>query len=222
MMSQRLALFDLDNTLLNGDSDHAWGEFLIHRGLVDENTHRDKNNLFYEDYLNENLDIQAYFSFTIEPLIKLTKEQRDRLHEDFMAFTINSLILPKAKRLVLDHKSKGDLCIIITATNSFITKPIADIFQVDHLLATELEVEGGRLTGRVSGIPCYQEGKLSRLQQWLERSIENFSLENSTFYSDSINDLILLEAVGTPIVVDPDQKLLQISQERGWTGISLR
>ena len=90
------------------------------------------------------------------------------------------------------------------------------------MLATELEVEGGRLTGRVSGIPCYQEGKLSRLQQWLERSIENFSLENSTFYSDSINDLILLEAVGTPIVVDPDQKLLQISQERGWTGISLR
>ena len=150
MMSQRLALFDLDNTLLNGDSDHAWGEFLIHRGLVDENTHRDKNNLFYEDYLNENLDIQAYVSFTIEPIIKLTKEQRDRLHEDFMAFTINSLILPKAKRLVLDHKSKGDLCIIITATNSFITKPIADIFQVDHLLATELEVEGGRLTGRVS------------------------------------------------------------------------
>ena len=222
MMSQRLALFDLDNTLLNGDSDHAWGEFLIHRGLVDENTHRDKNNLFYEDYLNENLDIQAYVSFTIEPIIKLTKEQRDILHEDFMAFTINSLILPKAKRLVLDHKSKGDLCIIITATNSFITKPIADIFQVDHLLATELEVEGGRLTGRVSGIPCYQEGKLSRLQQWLERSIENFSLENSTFYSDSINDLILLEAVGTPIVVDPDQKLLQISQERGWTGISLR
>ena len=170
MMSQRLALFDLDNTLLSGDSDHAWGEFLIHRGLVDEKTHRDKNNLFYEDYLNESLDIEAYVSFTIEPIKELSKEQRDRLHEDFMAFSINSIILPKAKQLVLEHKSKGDLCIMVTATNSFITKPIADIFQVDYLLATELEVEGGLLTGRVSGVPCYQEGKLSRLQQWLEGS----------------------------------------------------
>ena len=222
MMSQRLALFDLDNTLLSGDSDHAWGEFLIHRGLVDENTHRNKNNLFYEDYLNESLDIEAYVSFTIEPIKKLTKEQRDRLHEDFMAFSINSIILPKARRLILEHKSKGDLCIMITATNSFITKPIADIFQVDYLLATELEVERGLLTGRVSGVPCYQEGKLSRLQQWLEGSRENFSLENSAFYSDSINDLKLLEAVGTPIVVDPDNKLLRISQERGWTRISLK
>ena len=222
MMSQRLALFDLDNTLLSGDSDHAWGEFLIHRGLVDEKTHRDKNNLFYEDYLNESLDIEAYVSFTIEPIKELSKEQRDRLHEDFMAFSINSIVLPKAKQLVLEHKSKGDLCIMVTATNSFITKPIADIFQVDYLLATELEVEGGLLTGRVSGVPCYQEGKLSRLQQWLEGSRENFSLENSAFYSDSINDLKLLEAVGTPIVVDPDSKLLRISQERGWAEISLK
>mgnify|MGYP003324870013 FL=1 len=177
MMSQRLALFDLDNTLLSGDSDHAWGEFLIHRGLVDEKTHRDKNNLFYEDYLNESLDIEAYVSFTIEPIKELSQEQRDKLHEDFMAFSIYSIVLPKAKQLVLEHKSKGDLCIMVTATNSFITKPIADIFQVDYLLATELEVEGGLLTGRVSGVPCYQEGKLSRLQQWLEGSRENFSLE---------------------------------------------
>ena len=144
------------------------------------------------------------------------------MHEDFMAFSINSIVLPKAKQLVLEHKSKGDLCIMVTATNSFITKPIADIFQVDYLLATELEVEGGLLTGRVSGVPCYQEGKLSRLQQWLEGSRENFSLENSAFYSDSINDLKLLEAVGTPIVVDPDSKLLRISQERGWAEISLK
>ena len=222
MMSQRLALFDLDNTLLSGDSDHAWGEFLIHRGLVDEKTHRDKNNLFYEDYLNESLDIEAYVSFTIEPIKELSQEQRDKLHEDFMAFSIYSIVLPKAKQLVLEHKSKGDLCIMVTATNSFITKPIADIFQVDYLLATELEVEGGLLTGRVSGVPCYQEGKLSRLQQWLEGSRENFSLENSAFYSDSINDLKLLEAVGTPIVVDPDSKLLRISQERGWAEISLK
>ncbi len=221
-MSKRLALFDLDNTLLNGDSDHAWGEFMIYKGLVAENDHREKNNQFYQDYQNESLDIEAYVAFTIKPILKLSEEQRNNLHKEFMTFAINEAILPKAKKLVSEHKSKGDFCVIITATNNYITAPIAQSFSIDLLLATELELEEGYFTGIISGIPCYREGKLDKLHQWLENSSNILSLTNSVFYSDSINDLPLLEAVQTPIAVDPDETLLQVSQRRGWKIISLR
>ena len=222
LMSNYLTLFDLDNTLLNGDSDHAWGEFLIYKGLVAENNHRERNDQFYEDYRNENLDLNAYVAFTIKPIINLSEEQRTNLHKEFMTFAINGAILPKAKKLVREHKSRGDFCVIITATNNYITAPIAQNFHIDLLLATDLEIENGYFTGMISGIPCYREGKLDKLKQWLENSNGIHSLANSTFYSDSINDLPLLEAVQNPIAVDPDDALLQVSQKRGWKVISLR
>ena len=222
LMSNCLALFDLDNTLLNGDSDHAWGEFLIYKGLVTENNHRAKNDQFYEDYRNESLDLDAYVAFTIKPILNLSEEQRTNLHKEFMTFAINDAILPKARKLVHEHKSRGDFCVIITATNNYITAPIAQNFQIDLLLATDLEIENGYFTGMISGIPCYRKGKLDKIEQWLENSNSVHSLANSTFYSDSINDLPLLEAVQTPIAVDPDDALLHVSQKRGWKVISLR
>ena len=221
-MAERLALFDLDNTLLDGDSDHAWGEFLIQKGLVAENSHRARNNQFFEDYLNERLDIDAYVAFTIKPILNLSEERRTKLLKEFMIFAINGAILPKARKLVSEHKSKGDFCIIITATNNYLTAPIAQIFDVDLLLATDLETKDGKFTGKISGTPCYKEGKLDRLHQWMENSSGNHSLANSTFYSDSVNDLPLLEAVQIPIAVDPDDRLLKESQRRDWKTISLR
>ena len=221
-MHTRIALFDLDNTLLNGDSDRAWGEFLIYKGLVSEKGHKEKNDKFYEDYLKESLDIDAYVAFTIKPILNLSKEQRTKLHKEFMTFTINSVILPKAKKLVQEHKMKGDFCIIITATNNYITAPIAQAFNVDLLLATDLEINNGYFTGTISGIPCFREGKLDKLNQWLQNSGGVHSLANSTFYSDSINDLPLLKAVQTPIAVDPDDALLHESRTRGWGIISLK
>ena len=221
-MNQCLALFDLDNTLLNSDSDHAWGEFLIHKGLVEESTHRTRNNKFYRDYVNERLDIDEYVAFTMGPIRKLSESQRDKLHKEFMAFNIKDFVLPKAQKLVSKHKLRGDFCVIITATNSYITKPIAKLFDADLLIATDLEMTNGYYTGKIHGIACYREGKLAKLNQWIESCSQNRSLANSTFYSDSINDLPLMEAVQTPIAVDPDDKLLKISQQRGWEVISLR
>ena len=221
-MTKRLALFDLDNTLLDGDSDHAWGEFLISKGLVEENSHRAKNNEFFEDYLNERLDIDAYVAFTITPILNLSEEQRNKLHKEFMIFTIKGSILPKAKTLVSEHKLRGDFCIIITATNNYLAAPIAQTFHADLLLATDLEIRSGNFTGKISGIPCYREGILDKLRHWLEKSGGIHSLTKSTFYSDSVNDLPLLEAVQTPIAVDPDDALLQESRRRGWKIISLR
>jgi HAD superfamily hydrolase (TIGR01490 family) len=221
-MSQRIALFDLDNTLLKGDSDHAWGEFLINRGLVDAKTHRTKNDQFYKDYLTGNLDIHAYVAFTLGPILNYTCKKRNILHADFMEHSINSMILHKARKLINKHKCAGDLCIIITATNSFITAPISEALKVDNLIATEAEVNNGYLTGKISGTPCYQHGKLEKLKQWLTLNANHAPIKNSVFYSDSINDLALLEEVNEPIAVDPDNKLLQISLERNWQVLSLR
>ena len=221
-MQQRLALFDLDNTLLDGDSDHAWGEFLIDRGLVDKKIHRARNDQFYRDYLAENLDIFAYVAFTLEPILRYTNEQRNSLRKDFMKYSINSMILNKARNLIDKHKSQGDFCIIITATNSFITEPIANAFKIDNLIATEVETAEEYLTGKILGTPCYQDGKVVKLEQWLAFQSDNLSITNSVFYSDSVNDLALLEAVKEPIAVDPDHKLLQISRDRNWQILSLR
>jgi len=221
-MQRRLALFDLDNTLLDGDSDHAWGEFLIDRGLVDKKIHRARNDQFYRDYLAENLDIFAYVAFTLEPILRYTNAQRNSLRKDFMKYSINSMILNKARNLIDKHKSQGDFCIIITATNSFITEPIANAFKIDNLIATEVETAEEYLTGKILGTPCYQDGKVVKLEQWLAFQSDNLSITNSVFYSDSVNDLALLEAVKEPIAVDPDHKLLQISRDRNWQILSLR
>ena len=221
-MAQRLALFDLDNTLLEGDSDHAWGEFLIDRGLVDEKKHRARNDQFYKDYLDENLDMHAYIAFSLDPILTYTIDQRSALLADFMKKCIENMMLEKAQALVNAHKSQGDLCVIVTATNNVITMPIARAFKISNLIATEAELDKNFLTGKIVGVPCYQQGKIEKLNQWLKSQPNNLSLDDSIFYSDSINDLPLLEAANEAVAVDPDHKLLQLSRERDWGILSLR
>ena len=221
-MARRLALFDLDNTLLAGDSDHAWGEFLITRKLVDAASHRARNDEFYQNYLDGDLDIHAHVKFTLLPILNYSREQRDRLHREFMREFITPMILRNARTLVANHKRLDDFCVIITATNAFITGPIAAVFKVDSLLATEIEMEDDLLTGNIAGIPCYRSGKVTRLEQWLQDRGDGLSLEHSIFYSDSVNDVALLERVTEAVAVDPDQQLSQIAHQRGWKTISLR
>ena len=221
-MAARLALFDLDNTLLAGDSDHAWGEFLIAEKLVDGTSHRAQNDAFYEDYLKGQLDIHAYVQFTIAPLLDYSATERAALHERFMAHSIMPLMQDKAATLLQSHRQSGDCCAIVTATNSFITAPIAKALGINNLLATDLEVVADKLTGKIMGTPCYQEGKVARVEQWLSDQPQSWSLAEACFYSDSINDLPLLEAVGEPVVVDADEQLLEIARERHWRSLSLR
>lgn len=221
-MPQRLALFDLDNTLLAGDSDHAWGEFLIEQQLVDETTHRKRNDKFYQDYLNGELDIHAYVAFTLSPILSYNLEERTELHQKFMQQAVKPLLTDKAFELVADHRKAGDYTLIITATNTFITAPISALFQVDKLLATDVELIDNKLSGRITGTPCYQQGKVLKLKQWLASSAINLSLDHSVFYSDSINDLPLLEKVAMPIAVNPDKQLSEISKKKGWQIQSLR
>lgn len=220
--SPRLALFDLDNTLLGGDSDHAWGEFLIAQGLVNATEHRERNNAFYADYKAGDLDVHAYVSFTLEAVKHLTIEQLAELHAEFMEGFIRPIMLPAAEQLLRDHRQRGDTCLIITATNEFITRPIASELGVEHLLATQLERDGCQFTGRISGIPCFQAGKVERILQWMSREATDYSLDRASFYSDSINDLPLLEQVAQPVVVDGDEALCAIAQERRWRLMSLR
>lgn len=220
--SGKLALFDLDNTLLKGDSDHAWGEFLIDKGLVDEDAHRARNDYFYDQYKQGLLDIHGYVAFTLEPIMHLTSRQREELHAEFMAHSVSPIILSKGKALVRQHLEAGDFCIIITATNEFITTPIAALFEVDLLIATELQLEDGRYTGKIRGTPCYQDGKVSKLRSWISNQKHPFELGEAVFYSDSINDLPLLNEVATPIAVDPDQNLREKAQSEGWDILTLR
>lgn len=220
--SRRLALFDLDNTLLNGDSDHAWGEFLISEGVVEEASHRERNDYFYEQYKQGVLDIHGYVAFTLEPVRLLEAEQRERLRSDFMERSVGPILLPKGMALVQEHLNAGDFCVIITATNEFITTPIAARFNVDLLIATELEIEEGKYNGKISGTPCYQEGKVAKLKAWIEQQESSFDLGEAIFYSDSINDLPLLEEVATPVAVDPDQRLREKAETEGWKILSLR
>lgn len=221
-MAQQLALFDLDNTLLAGDSDHAWGEFLISKGLVDENTHRAENDRYYQQYREGKLDIRGYVRFTLQPILTLARSARDKLHEEFMGHAVAPLFLPKADALVANHRGNGDTLVIVTATNEFITKPIAERFQIDHLIATQLEMNGDQFTGNILGTPCYQQGKVEKLNQWLQAEEAEEQLSQAVFYSDSINDLPLLEIVAAPVVVDPDDELREVASARNWEIISLR
>lgn len=220
--SRKLALFDLDNTLLEGDSDHAWGEFLISKGLVDETAHREKNDYFYDQYKKGLLDIHGYVAFTLEPVMHLEPDQREKLQAEFMAHSVAPIILSKGQALVREHLAADDFCIIITATNEFITTPIAALYDVDLLIATELQTEAGRYNGKIRGTPCYQVGKVSKLKEWIATQEDRFDLADAVFYSDSINDLPLLEEVATPIAVDPDQSLREKAQSKGWKILTLR
>ena len=215
-----LAIFDLDNTLIAGDSDHAWGEFLIEQGIVNAQSYKQANDLFYQQYQRGELDIYAYLSFALEPLTQFSLTQLKSLHQQFMKDKIDPLLLPKAFDLLKKHRNQGDYLLIITATNRFITGPIAERLGVDDILASEPEIVDGKYTGRISGTPCYQEGKVERLNQWFKNHDQD--LKDSYFYSDSHNDIPLLEQVDHPVVVDADEQLLSHAKKRGWTSISLR
>ena len=219
----RLALFDLDNTLLAGDSDYEWGQFMCDRGVVDRAEYEAQNRAFYEQYKRGTLDIHEYLGFALRPLADHTPEELERWHGDFMRVRIRPMILPAARALVRRHLEARELCAIITSTNSFVTAPIAREFGIEHLIATEPERRNGRFTGGVAGTPCFRAGKLVRLDEWLAglgRRLADF--EASACYSDSHNDLALLERVTRPVAVDPDETLAREAARRGWERISLR
>ncbi|MGC8591773.1 HAD family hydrolase [Acidithiobacillus sp.] len=216
-----LALFDLDNTLLAGDSDHAWMEFLADRGVVDGLEHRRKNDLFYAQYQAGTLDIHEFLRFQLAPLAAHPRIVLDAWHRAYLQERVLPMISAQARALVEQHRQRGDVLVIITATNRFVTAPIARELGVEHLLATEPEErEDGSFTGGVLGIPCFREGKVQRLREWLQET--GFSLGDSTFYSDSHNDLALLEAVRYPVAVDPDPVLRRHAEAQGWPILHLR
>ncbi|MBB3332423.1 HAD superfamily hydrolase (TIGR01490 family) [Halomonas campaniensis] len=215
-----LAIFDLDNTLLSIDSDHAWGEFLLEQGAVDPVAYREANDRFLADYEAGTLDIHAFLEVALRPLAENSPEQLAAWHQQFMASKIEPHILAKGEELVARHRTRGDTLMIVTATNRFITGPIAERLGVDHLIAVEPEVVDGRYTGRVTGTPSYREGKVTRLEQWL--ADKELTLDDSWFYSDSHNDIPLLEIVEHPVAVDPDPSLREVAEARGWRIISLR
>ena len=215
-----LAIFDLDNTLLGDDSDYLWGQFLVGQGLVDGDFYTRENQRFYDDYKKGRLDIFEFLAFSLKPLTELSRDKLDALHRQFMQDIITPVMLPAANLLLEKHRAQGDTLIIITATNRFITGPIAEALGVEHLIATDPEIVDGEYTGRVAGTPCFQSGKVDRLNTWLAEQKEN--LANSWFYSDSHNDLPLLERVDHPVAVDPDDTLATHARSKGWPVISLR
>ena len=215
-----LAIFDLDGTLLSGDSDYNWGQFLVEEGIVDANTYKAANDKFYQDYLTGSLDIHEYLAFSLAPLVKYDQAQLVTLHNQFMQKKIAPMMQNKALNLIKEHKDKGHFLMIITATNEFVTGPISKLLGMDHLIAPTPEIKDGRYTGAVTGVPSFQAGKVTRLNAWLAET--GNTLEGSYFYSDSHNDLPLLELVSHPIVVDADDTLTEIAKQRNWQNISLR
>lgn len=215
-----LALFDLDNTLLAGDSDYAWGQFLVEKGVVDAATYEAANQRFYEDYKRGDLDIHEFAAFAFRPLTEHPTEQLVAWRQQFLEEKIRPIMLSKGIETIEQHRRRGDAILIITATNSFVTQPIAEAFGVSELIATEPERIDGAYTGKILGTPCFQEGKVIRLRQWLDQHA--LSLDGSTFYSDSHNDIPLLESVERPVAVDPDKKLLEHAQNRQWKVLSFR
>jgi HAD superfamily hydrolase (TIGR01490 family) len=218
-----LALFDLDNTLLAGDSDFEWAQFLIEKRVLDREVYEARNLEFYEQYKAGTLDIHEFLDFQLKPLSRHPRAQLDAWHNEFMKNTISRLIAPRAHELINQHMLGDDLCIIITATNSFVTGPIARALGIDNLVATEPEQKDGEFTGKVSGLPCFREGKIARLENWLDqRNLTWLSFLESWFYSDSLNDIPLLSKVTHPVAVDPDATLRGYAERNSWPIISLR
>ncbi len=215
-----IAIFDLDNTLLGGDSDALWGTFISEQGIVDAEFYAKENQRFYDEYQAGELDINEFLNFSLKPLSEHSLTTLNRLHQQFMQEKIAPIMLPAAKALLKIHRDQGHLLMIITATNRFVTAPIAELLDVDVLIATDPEIIDNRYSGKVAGIPCFQGGKVERLNQWLEEN--NRTLGESWFYSDSQNDLPLLEMVNHPIAVDPDPTLAEHAAQRGWPLITLR
>lgn len=218
----KLALFDLDNTLLSGDSDYEWGRFLAAKGVVDRAEREAKNQVFYDDYKAGRLDITAFLAFQLQPLAAVDRAELDRWHAEFLDERIKPLIGAAARDLVQRHRAAGDICAVVTATNSFVTGPIIREFGIDHLIATVPACENGRFNGKVRGEPAFREGKVTRVTAWLEAlGLCWQSLASSHFYSDSLNDLPLLEKVSHPVAVDPDATLRAHASAAGWPIISL-
>lgn len=218
----KLALFDLDNTLLPIDSDHGWSQFLINIGVLEKEEFEARNNDFYEQYKAGVLDIYEFLAFQLQPLKSHSREQLDQWHAQFMEQVIKPQIKPSALNLVWKHQEAGDLCMVITATNRFITEPIVKAFGISEIIATELETHEGEFTGKVKGEPSFREGKVKRINQWMEERQQSWgSYEKITFYSDSINDLPLLEQATHPVAANPDDTLRGIALERGWPVLEL-
>ena len=215
-----LAIFDLDNTLIAGDSDHLWGQFLVDLGLVERTAYEAANDQFFQDYQNGTLDIRRFLEFALEPLSRYPIEELEHLRSQFVRQAIEPILLPAARQLIAAHRAQGRLPLIITATNAFVTRPIASLYDIETLIATEPERQHHGYTGRFVGTPCFREGKVRRLEAWLLSS--GSTLADSWFYSDSHNDLPLLELVTQAVAVDPDETLHRLSIERQWPILSLR
>ena len=215
-----LAIFDLDHTLLDGDSDYLWGEYMVENGIVDEAAFRERNRQFYADYQRGELDNETYLRFALEPLTRHSREALYRWRADYVETWIRPLIVPGAPALLDRHRAQGHELMIISATHRFITEPIAQLLDIPNLISTEPEIVDDRYSGRYSGIVTYREGKVAALQEWIEQ--HGHGLDGSYFYSDSINDLAMLELVDNPVVVHPDERLGQIATERNWPVLDLR
>ena len=218
-----LAIFDLDNTLVAGDSDYQWGEFLIDIGVVERAAHASINDQFYADYKVGKLDINAFLEFQLKPLSQHPRTQLDAWHREFMQQKIAPMMTEKSRALVEQHRANGDLLVIITATNSFVTGPIATAFGIANLIGTVPEEMNGEFTGKVTGTPSFQQGKITRLNEWLAERGQGLSDFGTTwFYSDSHNDLPLMKLVDKPIAVNPDPILLAYAEDHAWPIMSLR
>jgi HAD superfamily hydrolase (TIGR01490 family) len=215
-----LAMFDLDNTLLGGDSDYLWGQFLVEHDIVDGELYERENRRFYEAYKAGTLDIHEFLDFALRPLASNDPNDLYRWRERFVREKIHPIMLPKAIELLHQHRDAGDTLLIITATNRFVTQPIAEALGVTNLIATEVEMKDGHFTGKSWGVPCFQNGKVQRVMAWLRQT--GHSLKSSWFYSDSVNDLPLLSQVTYPVAVDPDEGLASYARKQGWRIISLR
>lgn len=215
-----LAIFDLDNTLIADDSDFLWGQFLVEQGIVDRSIYERVNAQFYKDYQQGNLDMIAFLRFALKPLAEHSLEQLNVWREQFLNDVIKPIYLPNAQALVDKHRSQGHTLLVVTATNRFITAPIVAMYGIENLIATTPELVDGRYTGEIVGIPSFQAGKVTLLEEWLQNTGK--TLEGSYFYSDSHNDLPLLQKVENPVAVDPDEKLREFAQSKGWKIISLR
>jgi len=215
-----LALFDLDNTLLAGDSDFEWAQFLIEQGVLDREIYEARNQEFYEQYKKGTLDIYEFLDFQLKPLARYPRRQLDEWHRSYMQAKIMPMMRETARALVARHAT--DLCAVVTATNSFVTAPIAREFGIEHLVATEPAQDGGEFTGGVTGLPCFRDGKIVRVEAWLAARGQRIdAFERSFFYSDSLNDLPLLARVSDPVAVDPDATLRAHALAHGWPVMSL-
>ena len=218
----KLALFDLDQTLLPLDSDQSWGEFTLSLGWVDRQSFKQRNDAFYADYNAGCLDIHAYVRFATEAMRQRGLLQAQEAHQAFMREVIQPAITPQALQLVEQHRAQGETLVMVTATNEFVTGPIAQAFGMDVLLAVQLvRDEQGNFTGEIDGTPSLREGKVTRVNQWLAEQGLSLTEVHATFYSDSMNDLPLLERVHEPVATNPDARLLDIATQRGWRILNL-